>query len=289
LINCSEPVRLRSLQQFEQEFAPWGVRVTSLQASYAMAENVFAVTQTDLSQRPKTSPRSLIRRLNSPYTELSCQILDDVYVSSGRPLSDTEIRVVENGSECGPGEPGEIQIRTDSLFCGYWGQDGFVTNALSTDGWYETGDYGFLANQELFVIGRRKDIVIVGGQNIFPEDVETVVNAVSGLYPGRVVAFGLQDDKYGTESLAVVAELRGEYDPIRAREVQKSIQGIVLTTIGVAPRHVRVVPERWVVKSTAGKISRRETRSRFLSEFGRSETASAVTAPANNNAEEQYV
>lgn len=265
-INCSEPVRLTSMRSFHEAFHTWGVKESSLQACYAMAENVFAVTQTDQDRAPAVFSRALVRRSHSSQAELACQILDDVYVSSGRPVEGAEVRICNGEGVCGNGEPGEIQIRTPSLFSGYWGPDGFVTTSLSGDGWYSTGDFGFIAETELYVIGRMKDIVIVGGQNIFPEDVEAIVNTVSGIYPGRVVAFGVQDDKYGTESLVVVAELRGEFDKTLAAEVRKSIQKLVLSIIGIAPRYVVVVPERWIVKSTAGKISRRETKQRFLGE-----------------------
>jgi acyl-CoA synthetase (AMP-forming)/AMP-acid ligase II len=115
------------------------------------------------------------------------------------------------------------------------------------------------------VIGRLKDIVIVGGQNIFPEDVEHVVNAVPGIYPGRAVAFGIVN-AHETEGLIVVAEMKGQNDRDRALALEKKIKGLVLAAIGVSPARVRVVPERWIVKSTAGKISRRETRERYLRE-----------------------
>jgi acyl-CoA synthetase (AMP-forming)/AMP-acid ligase II len=266
-INCSEPVRLRSTHDFLEAFGPWGVSPNSLQSCYAMAENVFAVTQTSLDEPAPTFPRSQVRRLNSLYSELPCQILDDVYVSSGRPIQGAQVRIVNQNVPCAPVEPGEIQIRTESLFSGYWGSDGFLTSSLSLDGWYSTGDYGFLIEKQLFVIGRMKDIVIVGGQNIFPEDVEAVVNTVNGIYPGRVVAFGVLQEEYGTESLAVVAEMRGDFDKRRAGEMQRAIQKLVLSTIGVAPRFALVVPERWIVKSTAGKISRRETKQRFAKEI----------------------
>jgi acyl-CoA synthetase (AMP-forming)/AMP-acid ligase II len=214
--------------------------------------------------------------------------LDDVYVSSGRTLAGAEVRIAEPGRLCAEGEPGEIQIRTDALYCGYWGADGFVTTSLSADGWYSTGDYGFMTQGELYVIGRMKDIVIVGGQNIFPEDVETVVNTIEGIYPGRVVAFGVQDEKFGTEALSVVAELRGEFDRKRANELQRAIQKLVLTTIGVAPRYVNVVPERWIVKSTAGKISRRETTQRFIHEILQRTVAAPAPSSALQNTEEQH-
>jgi hypothetical protein len=81
-----------------------------------------------------------------------------------------------------------------------------------------------------------------------------------------VVAFGVEDAQMGTEALAVIAELRGEYERERALKTQREIQKLILSTIGIAPRFVFTVPERWIVKSTAGKISRRETRVRFLQE-----------------------
>jgi acyl-CoA synthetase (AMP-forming)/AMP-acid ligase II len=101
---------------------------------------------------------------------------------------------------------------------------------------------------------------------VFPEDIEVVVNSVEGVYPGRVVAFGIQDPDYGTENIAVVAEWRGSFDPRAAAALERQIHKLVMVTVGISPRHVAVVPERWIVKSTAGKISRRETRERFLRE-----------------------
>jgi fatty-acyl-CoA synthase len=277
-INCSEPVRLRSMQSFADTFADWGARVESLQASYAMAETVFAVTQTRLGERPAMCARSEVRQRSAAFQELAFGLIDDVYVSSGPALEETEIRVVNAAGEiCGEAQPGEIQLRTPSMFSGYWGSDGFTRNAVFADGWYSTADYGFLSGGHLFVIGRMKDIIIIGGQNVFPEDVETVVNTVPEIYPGRVVAFGVVDEQYGTEYLTVIAEMRGAHDPAVAKGLERQIQKLVLAAIGIAPRQVAVVPERWIVKSTAGKISRKETRERFLTERAMSR-ATAETA-----------
>jgi fatty-acyl-CoA synthase len=263
-INCSEPVRLSSVTRFAEAFADWGVRPESLQASYAMAENVFAATQTPLACVPRAYPRV---RLRSEAAELAFQLVDDVYVSSGIPLPGMEVRIVDpSGNLCDSGRPGEIQIRSGCLFAGYWGKDGFLDYALSGDGWYSTEDYGFRAGDDLFVIGRMKDIIIVGGQNVFPEDVEAAVNTVDGVYPGRVVAIGIADEENGTESIAVIAELRGEFERQAATALEREIKRVVLAAIGIAPRYAAVVPERWIVKSTAGKISRRDTRERFREE-----------------------
>ncbi len=265
-INCSEPVRQKSVSKFANAFSDCGVKQSSLQTCYAMAETVFAVTQSSLGRKVATFSRSELRGGNQDYSELAFDIIDEDYVSSGRPLRGVELKIVgPDGSIYGEAMPGEIYVRTPSLFHGYWGQGGFQTHTL-LDGWHATGDIGFLVDGELYVIGRLKDVIIVGGNNIYPEDVETVVNTLESIYPGRVVAFGLEDQDYGTQSLAVIAEMKGEFSEDAAGELEAAVRKLVLTSIGTAARHVAVVPQRWIVKSTAGKISRRETRERFLRE-----------------------
>lgn len=265
-INCSEPVRERSMEEFAAKFGDWGVRKESLQTSYAMAEAVFAISQSELGKEVPTVERAIVNRGPQNYSELAFDLIDDVYVSSGKPLPDTQVKIVaKDGSICGEATAGEIHVRTPSLFSGYWGTEGFQTHTLM-DGWHATGDYGFLADGGVYVIGRFKDIVIVGGNNVFPEDVECIVNAIEGIYPGRVVAFGVEDKDYGTQSLAIVAETKTEADEEMTNRLEAAVRKAVLTNIGIAPRHVAVVPQRWIVKSTAGKISRRETRERFLRE-----------------------
>jgi acyl-CoA synthetase (AMP-forming)/AMP-acid ligase II len=160
-------------------------------------------------------------------------------------------------------QPGEVHVRTPSLFRGYWGAEGFRTLSFTADGWHATGDYGFLCDGEVYIIGRIKDVIIVGGQNVHPEDVESLVNDIDGVYKGRVVAFGIDDESSGTQSLAVVAEMTGSGE---TAAIGREIRQAIVSGLGVAPRHVAVVPERWIVKSTAGKISRQDTRERFVRE-----------------------
>jgi fatty-acyl-CoA synthase len=265
-INCSEPVRSRSIAEFAKTFADWGVKQESLQASYAMAETVFAITQTELDKELPRVSRNEVTQAGRAYGELAFDLIDDVYVSSGKPIPGTEIKIVAaDGSKCGEATAGEIYVGTGSLFSGYWGREGFQKHSLS-DGWHATGDYGFLKDGDLFVIGRFKDIVIVGGNNIFPEDVEAVVNSIAGIHPGRVVTFGVEDREYGTQGLAIVAEMKNDFQDDEASRLEAAIRKLVLTAIGTAPRYVAVVPQKWIVKSTAGKISRKETRDRFLQE-----------------------
>jgi fatty-acyl-CoA synthase len=235
-ISCSEPVRKASMTAFADAFDDWGVRPQALQASYAMAENVFAVTQTDVACTP---------RYHGPHA------------SSGRVLPGMDLRI---------GDRGNIEIRTPSLFNGYWSAAGTIRDAFTEDGWYSTGDCGFIDGGELFVIGRLKDLIIVGGQNVFPEDVESIVAAAAHVHPGRAVAFGIDDEELGTQAIAIVAEMDGEYTEAGAAAVEADIRSLVTAAIGIAPRRVDVVPRQWIVKSTAGKISRHDTKQRFLQE-----------------------
>ena len=266
-VNCSEPVRRKSVRDFAERFADWGVVPGSLQSSYAMAENVFAVTQSAPGKSLPTVARSQVKGASTSCQPDAFELLDDEYVSSGRCLKGMRLRIIgTDGLPCPDFVAGEIQLQTSCLFEGYWDRDGFRRDVFAEDGWYRTGDFGFIANEEVFVIGRMKDIIIVAGQNIFPEDVEIITSQVAGVYPGRVVAFGVDNEELGTQSVGVVAEMIGEFDPAKADRMEKEIQSLIIASLGVAPRFVKVVPQRWIVKSTAGKISRRDTRNRFLEE-----------------------
>jgi fatty-acyl-CoA synthase len=275
-INCSEPVRRSSMTAFAQAFSDLGVSPAALQASYAMAENVFAVTQTDVAAPLRHVPRALVHHGALGPSARTHEVLDELYVSSGRCLADTSVRVVGgDGSGCAECEAGEIHIRSPSLFGGYWSEDGLDQGTLQNDGWHATGDYGFCDQGELFVIGRLKDVIIIGGQNIFPEDPETLAARVPGVRPGRVVAFGFDDRALGTQSLGVVAEMADTFNRQSADRIEAEIRSLIFACLGVAPRHVLVVPARWIVKSTAGKISRKDTRARFLQQLAAASTATA--------------
>jgi acyl-CoA synthetase (AMP-forming)/AMP-acid ligase II len=211
--------------------------------------------------------RAEIRDVRAQYHAKAFELIDDVYVSSGRCLPGMAIRIVRaDGSRCDDFEAGEIHIDTPCLFQGYWHSDGLRRDAFTADGWYATGDYGFLADGELYVIGRMKDIIIVAGQNVFPEDVEVIAGRARGVYPGRVVAFGIDDEELGTQSIGVVAEMSGVFDPELARNIETEIRALITAALAIAPRYVSVVQQRWIVKSTAGKISRADTRARFIEE-----------------------
>src|SRR5262249_4562595 len=132
-----------------------------------------------------------------------------VLVSSGTVLSGARVRVVDaDGRACEASQIGELQLQADFLMRDYLDADAAVrARAWSSDGWYRTGDLGAMLDGELYVTGRKKDLVIVGGVNVFPEDIEAALAELPSLRAGRAVALGVFDERLGTERLVIVAEV----------------------------------------------------------------------------------
>jgi acyl-CoA synthetase (AMP-forming)/AMP-acid ligase II len=181
-------------------------------------------------------------------------------VSSGELLPGCRIRVVDqNFKDLDDGQVGDILIKSESLFDGYRNYPE-KTAAAFKNGWYLSGDYGFRYGGELYILGRRKDVIIVAGNNIYPEDVEAVVNGVGGVIPGRAVAFGEDDVESGTERLSIVAETFVS-DKLQQQQIRLAIIRAGMT-IDVSIANVYLVSPRFLVKSSAGKLSRTANKAR---------------------------
>ncbi len=266
-VNCSEPVLEKSFTDFEERFRKFGVRPGMLQASYAMAENTFAVTQTRIAEPPLTDhvKRDPFQRDNQAIEAAGGEPALS-FVSSGRAIGGTNIRIVDAAGAVLPDRLiGEIAVSGDSLMGGYYKREDFTREAVR-DGWYYTGDVGYLAGGELYVIGRAKDLIIIGGKNIYPQDVETIVSEYPGVHPGRVVAVGIFNENIGTEDLCVAAELE-QKDGLNEAEIRRGIKKSITDALDIAARHVFFVPPRWIVKSTSGKVSRKQNREKTIAEF----------------------
>lgn len=265
-VNCSEPVQHSAHAAFLERFAGHGASETQLAASYAMAENVFAVTQSRAGEyRVLGVNRRLFREEHRVETDESEGAL--AFVSNGTPVEGTEVSVIdERGRAIPEGCVGELAIRGEYIFSGYFRREDLTREALTADGWYKTGDLGFVREGEVYVTGRKKDLIIVQGRNFYPADVERVVASVEGVTPGRVVVFGMPNEKTGTEGLIVLAESEA-FEGEHARRLALRIRNAVAQELDCTPQDVRVVPPRWLVKSTAGKLARADNRSKYLKNF----------------------
>ena len=262
-VNSSEPVMASSCERFVTAFAADGVRWDQMTASYAMAENVYAVTQSRPGRpglRPMDRDTFVADNRLVPATGPSTVTL----VASGSVLPTTELRIVDGaGAPCSDGTIGEIHLRGTCRFQGYLGRPDLSAAAIDGDGWYRTGDLGARVDGDLFVTGRLTDLVIIQGRNVYPGDIEAAVAEVPGVAPGRVAAFGVTVESDGTERLVVVAERAvgsTEPDAVIALRVRAHIAQTCDCTAG----DVRMVPPRWLVKSTSGKVARGDTRAKYL-------------------------
>jgi acyl-CoA synthetase (AMP-forming)/AMP-acid ligase II len=267
VINCSEPVHQESHLAFYERFKAYGLRAEALQTSYAMAENVFAVTQSDLSRPPvveEIDREAFMSQRTAQPTAAGNQSL--LMMSSGKPIRNTEIRILdEHGKDLAAGSIGEIALQSDCMLTGYYNRPDATRKAF-LEGWYLTGDYGYLSQGELFVAGRKKDMIIVGGKNVYPQDLEALSYEVPGVHAGRSVAFGLFNEEAGTEDVVIVAEADTQ-DKAEQEKIADLIRQHVTQRSAIALRHVRVVGPHWILKTSSGKTARRANREKFLKEM----------------------
>ncbi len=273
VINCSEPVRWESHQAFYERFKSYGLRLEALQTSYAMAENVFGVTQSPLGRVPLVDEIDreafMVERVARAATDGRPSMK---MMSSGRPLENTRIRIVDDqGRDLPERTIGEIALQSDCMLTGYYNRADLTQKAF-LDGWYLTGDYGYMANGEVFVSGRKKDMIIVGGRNVYPQDLEALACEVPGVHAGRTVAFGIFDETQGTEEVVIVAEVDVE-DPLERQKIADAIRLHVTKNSAIALRHVWIVDPRWIIKTSSGKTARSANKEKFLAEFQKSSSA----------------
>ncbi len=233
---------------------------------YGLAESAVALTCPPLGRIPRIDcvAREKFQQQGKaePTSELDRTALR--FVSVGQALAEHEVRVVDDQDRVVPERTeGNIQFRGPSTMAGYF-HNPEATHATLHDGWTDTGDLGYQVDSELFVTGRQKDIIIKAGRNIYPQEIEEIASEVEGVRRGCVAAFGVKDDRMGTERLAVVAETR-ETDPVCQESLISEITSRVDSILGIPPDIVHLVPPQSVPKTSSGKIRRDACRNMYLS------------------------
>jgi acyl-CoA synthetase (AMP-forming)/AMP-acid ligase II len=270
-INCSEPVRYDSHQIFLQQFAPFGFQESALATCYAMAENTFAVTQSEV-KRPLPVQWIDLPKLQSEQIAIPIPPAEPqatAIVSCGRPISGTEIAIVnENGEPLPENHLGEIILRGSAMLSGYYQRPDLTAQAIR-DGWYYTGDIGYLSQGELYITGRKKDLIIVAGKNIYPQDLEAIANSIPGIHPGRAVAFGLMNERLGTEGIVMVCELAAPANLHQTHNIEQALRRQIIAQTEVTLADVRFVESRWILKTSSGKLARSANRDKYLHTFSK--------------------
>ena len=264
-INCSEPVRYESHQMFLERFAANGVTNEMLTVSYAMAENTFAVTQTPLGQAARSD---VVDRIELEQNRFAKPVERDhpnaqVRVSCGPAITNTAAKIIDEAGNALPErQVGQVVVQSDCMLSEYHKRPDLQP---FQDGWYRTGDMGYIADGEVVIVGRLKDLIINAGKNVYPQDIEAIVNTVPGVYPGRAVVFGVADEREGTELIGVVAEVTVD-DPLERKHLATQIRNTVAKQSMVTVTYVHLVGERWLIKTSSGKIARAANREKWLAE-----------------------
>lgn len=255
----AEPIQADTLDLFAEKFAQAGFARSAFLPCYGMAEHSLAISFGRLGQGHTTDcvrSASLwehgLAEPGDPGEDGTVRV-----VSCGLPLGEHEVAILDDeGTDLSDRQVGEIALKGPSLMQGYF-EAPEATQSSMKDGWFLTGDLGYRADGEIFVCGRKKDVIIVNGRNYYPQDIEWAVNDLEGVRTGSAVAFGSPGPD-GAERVIVVAETRQPGDA--HEEIASAIRVRVHEVTGIHAGDVRVLPPGSVSKTTSGKLKRAETR-----------------------------
>lgn len=261
LFSGAEPVSPRTVRRFNQRFGPYGLHPTALAPVYGLAEAAVGLAFPPLGRGPLIDriARDIFTQEDraQPVAEDAPDALE--YVACGQPLPGYELRVVDDSSrELPDRQQGRLQFRGPSATSGYY-RNPEATRALFDDGWLETGDLAYIADGDVYLTSRIKDVIIRGGRNIYPYEAEHAIGELEGVRKGCVAIFGSTDPDSGTERLVVMAETRLTDAKARS-ELQTRIGHTSHDLLGTPPDKVVLAPPRTILKTSSGKIRRPATR-----------------------------
>jgi len=272
-MNGAEPVNPETMQRFTERFARYGFRNETHLPVYGLAESSLAVTVPPLNRGPKIDrvDRETFTTQGRAVPASADTSSAISFVSSGVSLPGHEVQLVDaQGNEVPERTEGFLWFRGPSATTGYYLNEA-ATQKLLPQGpskspaqfaWVDSGDRAYRADGEFYITGRVKDIIIKGGRNLYPHEVEELAARVDGIRKGCIVAFGLKDEASGTEKLIVVAEVR-DRDPKKLAPISAAVTERISRGLGLPPDRVELVPPGSIPKTSSGKLRREETRQLF--------------------------
>ena len=259
--NGAEPVSPETIRRFAERFGPCGFRPDVMTPVFGLAEAGVGLTFPPMHRGPVVDAVDRLRLIRTGSAE---PITDDGatsvrFVSCGRPLPGYQVRVVDAaGKELPERHEGRIEFTGPSATPGYFRNEE-ATRALRHGVWLDTGDLGYMAQGELYLTGRVKDLVIRAGRNLHPEELEEAVGDLPGIRKGCVAAFAATDPGVGTERLVVLAETRLT-DAEAGTDLRRRITTLTVDLLGTPPDDVLLAPPGTVLKTSSGKIRRAACR-----------------------------
>ncbi len=263
--NGAEPVSPATLRGFADRFAPCGFRAAALAPVYGLAECALGLGFPPSDRGPLVDrvERGAFARGGRAVPAAADDPNPLELVACGRPLPGYQVRVLDaDGRELPDRVAGRLQFAGPSATRGYH-RNPEATAALVDGDWRETGDLAYVADGEIYITGRVKDLIIRGGRNVYPQEVEEAVGLLEGVRRGGVAVFGVPDPASGTERLVVLAESGLDAPDARAA-LQRAIQQATVDRLGAPAEEVVLVPPRTVLKTSSGKVRRSAMRELHL-------------------------
>ncbi|MCO8269228.1 fatty acyl-AMP ligase [Actinoplanes sp. TRM 88003] len=264
--NGAEPIDPSTMRAFVQVASRFGFDPGAVNCCYGAAESTLVISMSgvpDPMQLDRVDAAALENESLATPAEPAATAREIPML--GRPFPSVEVRVVDDeGKPLGDRQVGQLQLRGESVTDGYLTPDGWES-ARDADGWLDIGDEGYVADGQIVVCGRRKDVIIMGGRNIYPTDIERAAGTVPGVREGNVVAVRLlAGDGVARESFAVLAESRSAGDETAAAQIAREVTSRVVSEIDARPAQVRVLPPGSLPKTPSGKLRRAAARELLL-------------------------
>lgn len=265
-LNGAEPVRPETIERFGQRFSKYGFRRESMMPVFGLAECSVGLCMPPVQRGPRldrVDRASFEKGHATPAAEGDEHA--NVFVCVGPALPEHEIRIVNEAGETLPErEVGRLLFRGPSMTSGYYRNEEATAAMRRPDGFLDTADLAYIANGELYIAGRIKDVIIRGGRNLVAAEIEEAASEAPGVRKGCVAAFGVTEERSGTEQVVIVAETKAR-SGVERDEIERQIIDRVTTAIGGPPDVVRLVRPGSVPKTSSGKIRRNDTKTLFLS------------------------
>lgn len=261
--NGAEGINPRTLERFYKRFSAYGFKYESFAPVYGLAESTVGLTFPEKKRAPRIDKikRSSFELDNKAIPTEESDAIE--FVACGAAMPEHGIRIVDDaGNELSERSVGNIQFKGPSAMQGYFNNPA-ATQKVYHNGWWDSGDLGYLADRDIFITGRKKDVIIKAGRNLYPVEVEEIVSQISSIRKGCVIAFGINDPKTGTEKLVVVAETYDLSQDSKQR-IQAEIIEKMAIDLGIPPDSIILVPPHTVPKTSSGKLQRSACKQLYL-------------------------